>query len=65
MNTRSKIRKAILEQQKPFSNNDLVCRLKSISKDKEFILDVLDELYGEGLIDYTMQNNGMWAWIIV
>ena len=65
MKTRSKIRQAILNQHEPFCNKDIVLRLKNISKDEGLILNVLDELYSEGLIDYTEQNNGKWCWIII
>lgn len=55
MNMRLTIRQFILDMDKPFYTADLFARLlkeKNI-KDRELILQVLDELYDDGLIGYT------------
>lgn len=50
---RKEIRKAILAQSKPFCTQDLICRLqKKGITNKRIILDVLDELFDEGLVKY-------------
>lgn len=50
---RKEIRKAILAQSKPFCTQDLICRLqKEGITNKRMILDVLDELFDEGLVKY-------------
>lgn len=56
-NTRANIRCAILKMKKPFCIADLYFRLeKQGFRDRELMLQVLDELYDEGLIDYCKQS---------
>lgn len=56
-NTRAQIRFTILEMEKPFCISDLFFRLeKDGFKDRELILQVLDELYDEGLVNYCKMN---------
>ena len=50
---RTQIRYTILKMKKPFCISDLFFRLeKNGFTDRELIIQVLDELYDEGLIDY-------------
>ena len=56
-NTRSKIRYTILKMEKPFCISDLFYRLEGNGFfDRELILQVLDELYDEGMIDYCRMS---------
>ena len=56
-NTRANIRYAILQMKKPFCIADLYFRLEQQGFcDRELMLQVLDELYDEGLIDYCKQT---------
>lgn len=54
VNTRTVIRQFILEMDTPFCLSDLFVRLrkKGVS-DRELTLQVLDELYDDGLIEYV------------
>lgn len=76
MNTqsaRSAIRKAIIEMEKPFCVADLLSRLKKQGiENKGLILEILNEMFDEGLIKYEKITgrvdevfpNGGWAFKI-
>ena len=52
-NIRAQIRFSIMKMEKPFCISDLFYRLERNGiTDRELIIQVLDELYDEGLIDY-------------
>ena len=66
------IRKAILDQKKPFCQIDLFNRLERdyAITDREAILDVLDELFNIGLVEYkfvgkTKNNLPGYAYVVV
>lgn len=63
--TKAKIREAILNQVKPFHNEDIIFRLDSISDDGKFIIDVLDELLRENLVDYVEDSTYGWCWKVI
>lgn len=68
-NIRSTIRQTILSLEKPFCIADLFIVLNSIGiKDRDLILEVLDELYDRGLVDYRRQEgvvgNPKWAFCV-
>lgn len=51
--TRSAIRKAILEMEKPFCKVDLLSRLqKQGFENKGLIIEIFNEMFEEGLIKY-------------
>lgn len=56
---RTKIRHAILSMEKPFCISDLFSRMAQYGiEDRKLILQVLDELYDEGVIKYQ-KNEGI------
>ena len=65
-NMRSTVRESILRQTKPFCISDIYFRLEKITKDRELILQVLDELYEEQLLDYVCINREkhLWAFVV-
>lgn len=61
-NSRSFIRKAILEMTEPFHLEDLYDRLlKQDVTDRGLVLQVLEELYQETLVDYIHLYNSTYA----
>lgn len=55
--SRTAIREAILRMDKPFCVSDLIARLhKEGISDTAFIIQVLNELYSEGLVEYNKQT---------
>ena len=65
-NLRSIVREAILKQTEPFCISDIYFRLENVTKDRELILQVLDELYDEQLLDHVCINreNHLWAFVV-
>lgn len=66
---RSVIRQTILALEKPFCISDLFIMLGSKDiKERDLILEVLDELYDRGLVDYRRRegvvDNPKWAFFV-
>ena len=58
------VRQAILKQQTPFCISDLYNRLKSLTDDRNLILQCLDELYARKLVDYKSIKENLWAFVV-
>lgn len=68
-NDRTKIRQTILSMKKPFCIADLFAALNSERvTDRDLILEVLDELYSRGLIEYRRRegvvDDPQWAFYV-
>lgn len=66
---RARIRRVILSAEEPFCTTDLFDDLDSEGiTDRDLILEVLDELYDRGLIEYRHQasivNDPQWAFSV-
>ena len=61
---KQKIARFILDLEKSFKISELYKMLEenNISKDKEIILDVLDELYQNGLVDGKELEDSSWGY---
>ena len=65
-NSRSFVRKAILEMNEPFHLEDLYDRLlKQDVTDKGLVLQVMEELYQETLVDYIHLYDSTYAFSVV
>lgn len=65
-NSRSLVRKAILEMTEPFHLEDLYDRLlKQDITDKGLVLQVMEELYRETLVDYIHLYDSTYAFAVV
>ena len=67
--TKQEIRKIIMNQSKPFCLIDLYRRIESAKPaNRGLILEVLDELYMEGLVEYAQlaqkMGNTEWAFVV-
>ena len=67
--TKQEIRKIIMNQSKPFCLIDLYRRIESAKPaNRGLILEVLDELYMEGLVEYAKlaqkMGNTEWAFVV-
>lgn len=60
----TEIRRAILKQETPFCISDLYSRLKSLTDDRDLILQCLDELYDKKLLDYRSIGKDLWAFVV-
>ena len=67
--TKQEIRKMIMSQSKPFCLIDLYARIEMIKPaNRSLVLEVLDQLYLEGLVEYAhlaqKMGNTEWAFVV-
>lgn len=63
-NLYGEVRRAILNQDTPFTSTDLYYELKGLTDDRNLILQCLDGLYDRRLIDYRSVGENLYAFVV-